>query len=75
MDMIKNRENPRSAVSQISGVQDRKCNLCGQSFHCVTIFDRYCRICKRESELLRFGDHFPVAEDILDEKWELNDSA
>ena len=38
--------------------QEVSCNLCNIPFRANTVFDRFCKSCKQESELFRFSEWF-----------------
>lgn len=37
-----------------------RCNLCGHRFHTRTKFSRFCKKCRRESELYRYHEWLPA---------------
>lgn len=42
----------------------RKCNICEQNFHPRSRFECFCQDCRENSELLRFADWLPEADDL-----------
>lgn len=46
------------------GHKERPCNLCGRAFHPHGAFERFCKTCKKQSELLRFSEWLPYAPEV-----------
>ena len=57
------RQRPKPSPEQ------RPCNLCQESFTPHTVFDRYCRKCKIESEILKFSEWLPEIDEALTERF------
>ncbi len=47
----------------------RSCNICDELFVPSSHFDRYCRDCKQESEVFKYGDWLPELDEHLAAKF------
>lgn len=54
---------------QLARKQFRRCNLCADEFQPRTVFDRYCRNCKDENELLKFSEWLPELDAALTKRF------
>jgi len=45
------------------GHAHRRCNVCSQLFRPRTPFERYCEVCREDSELLKFSEWLPELDE------------
>jgi hypothetical protein len=65
---VRNAFAGQQGRKSIKNYKLKKCNICANEFHPRTVFDRFCRSCKEESQLLKFSEWLPELDEGLTER-------